>query len=218
MVFLKSSFGKYEFVDAEYASLPLPRERISGVPPAPQDNIYLQVVSRLAESLFDRDLFVQERIVRLSDLPISDDHTPYLTEVLESALDSSAGADPDFRSNLIAALVLRNDRAALPKLRQALFSSAGGVISRGNLIFALQFVDSKTAVPILAQALTLPDAELREDAAQALQNAGKNASQEAINALLAALDDPDREAQSYVMQFGFSQSRTVLAPALFKSE
>ena len=205
MVFLKRSLGKYKFADPEYASLPLPRTRVPGVPRPAQDDIYAQVVSYLAETLFARDLPAEERTRCLFDLTVPNDPSPYLTEVLESALDRSAAAaaaDPDFRNDLIAALVRRKNTKALQRLQAILFSSAAGeqVGSRGNLIFALQFVDGKSAVPILTRALTLPDGELRQDAARSLQNAGQAAPQEAIDALLAAIDDPDREVQFYVMQ------------------
>ena len=203
MVFLKRSSGKYAFADLAYPSLPLPRERVSGMPLPPTGDAYSAVLLLLAGTLFAPNVPGQERISALFNLTISDDHTPYLTEIVRTALNSSAAsADPDFRDALVAALVRRKDATVLPELQIELLTPGPGerLNSRGNLIFALQAIDGKISVPILARALTLPDGELRQDAARALQNVGSGAPQEAVDALLSALDDPDRDVQFYVMQ------------------
>ncbi len=54
-----------------------------------------------------------------------------------------------------------------------------------------------TSVPLLARALKVPEAELRQTAAQTLQFTN---SQSAIDPLLGALTDPDPDVQFYVMQ------------------
>jgi HEAT repeat protein len=136
--------------------------------------------------------------------------------VLRAALNNSAAAtDPDFRNGLLAALVRREDITVLPQLQAELFSAGEGkrLNSRGNLIFALQFIDGKTSVPILARALKLPDGELRQDAARAMQNTGSADPQQAIDALLSALDDPDRDVQFSVMQsLGYLNRETYWRP------
>ena len=107
--------------------------------------------------------------------------------------------DADVRPNLVAALLRNQYDPAIALAEHELFDheTTSSLNVRLNLLYGLQGVNPSKSVPLLARALRLPESEFRQVAARALQS---TESDSAINPLLLALNDPDRDVQFCVMQ------------------
>jgi hypothetical protein len=197
MMFLQVTADKYGFAASESSSMPMSRNR-AALPQPPGPDVYTRVLQHLAEALFSTEDTSLDRVLAISI--ITHEASPFVTELFRSALDGPAAAsDPNLRLYLLAALVSRKDTSVVPVLEAALFSIQGPryVNARQNMILALQQIDAATAAPILVRALKLPESELRMYAAMALKQTPGDV---AIDGLLAAIDDPDPNAQFQVIE------------------
>jgi HEAT repeats len=198
LFFLNAAAKNFVFANREHGSLPI-SQAPADLPRIPDSETYSRVLASLAKGLLSPESSAQERTSSLRVLAMEPPAT-YLDEIFRAALKSpDADSDPDFRLELLAIMTRRHDETALPELEKELFAWPAGehINARTNMILSLQFIDGAKAVPILAHALLLPDSALRQNAAMALQNTNSPA---AIDPLLQALHDEDREVQFAVMQ------------------
>ena len=197
MMFLQVTADKYGFAASESSSMPMSRNR-AALPQPPGPDVYTRVLQHLAEALFSTEDTSQDRVRAISI--IANEASPFVTELFRSALDGPAAAsDPNLRLYLLSALVSRKETSLVPDLEAALFSFQDPryTNARQNMILALQQIDAATAAPILVRALELPESELRMYAAMALK---RTPGDVAIDGLLAAIDDPDPDAQFQVIE------------------
>ena len=139
-----------------------------------------------------------EKRVAVGILNWSDDSSaaPFLKAAL-SLLDVKA--DPVVRTSIIGDLLKWRDLSVLSLAEVDLFEPSqhtDGYL-KSNLLLAISSLDPQISVPLLTRALTLPETEARIGAARFLEYTKSDA---ALDALLSALDDPDREVQFAVMQ------------------
>ena len=108
-------------------------------------------------------------------------------------------SNPVLRTTILSDLLKWKDLSVLPSAENDLFQSSEHVDGylKSNLLLAISSLDAELSVPLLARAITLPEPEARVGAARFLQYTN---SESALDALLSALDDPDREVQFAVMQ------------------
>jgi HEAT repeat protein len=139
----------------------------------------------------------EEKRVALSSLNWNQDSSaaPFLKAALNLPQIKS---DPVLRISVLSALLEWKDLSVLPLAEDELFRPSQP--SEGylrNLILAMSSLDPRISVPLLSRALKLPDPDVRGAAAQFLQY---TKSESALDSLLSALDDPDRNVQFAVMQ------------------
>jgi hypothetical protein len=197
ILFLKRDDGSYHFADDALGAIRV-AAHCSAPDSLPALDAYARVAKRAACALFSGDATAQEKQDALSTL--SADETPVTREIYIAALaGDGAKHDAPLRQNLIASLLRANYTPAIEMAERELFSDSAepDINARINLLLGLQFVSPARSVPILARALALPESQLRQAAARAMQNTH---SAEAINPLLRALNDPDREVQFTIMQ------------------
>jgi len=108
-------------------------------------------------------------------------------------------ADPVLRTSIIGDLLEWKDLTVLPLAEDDLFLPAQHTepYLKSNLLLAASSLDPELSVPLLTRALKLPEPEARVGAARFLEYTH---SETALDGLLSALDDPDRDVQFAVMQ------------------
>jgi HEAT repeat protein len=91
------------------------------------------------------------------------------------------------------------DLSVLPLAEEDLFDQSveSPFYPKWNLVLAISSLEPQISVPLLARVLKSPEPEDRVAAARFLEYTD---SQTALDVLLSALDDPDREVQFAVMQ------------------
>jgi hypothetical protein len=131
--------------------------------------------------------------------------------VLNGAEDSSAApflkaalnlpnvkSNPTLRMWIVCDLIRWKDLSVLPLAEHDLFDqSVRSPFPKSNLALAISGLEPQTSIPLLARVLKLPEPEERVAAARFLEYTH---SQNALDILLSALNDPDREVQFAVMQ------------------
>jgi HEAT repeat protein len=102
-------------------------------------------------------------------------------------------------TSLLSDLLKWKDLSVLRLAEDDLFLPSHGTEGylKSNLLLAISSLDPEVSVPLLSRALRLPEADARIGAARFLQYTN---SETALDSLLSALDDPDREVQFAVMQ------------------
>ena len=197
LLFLQAEADHYGFSAPDSSWMRMSRNR-AAVPRPPGPDAYTRVLQHLAAALFSLEDTSKDRITAIDGFQF--EPSPIVTELFKRALDGPAAAvDTDLRLQLQAFLVGCKDTSLVPQVEAALFSSQDARYSHARLsmILALQNVDPATAAPILVRALKLPESELRRYAAIALK---RTPGDIAIDGLLAALDDPDRDVQFQAME------------------
>jgi HEAT repeat protein len=108
-------------------------------------------------------------------------------------------ADPVLRTSIISDLLKWKDLTVLSLAEDELFLPSRHTEGylKSNLLLAVSSLDPQISIPLLTRALKLPETEARVGAARFLEYTH---SDTALDALLSALDDPDREVQFAVMQ------------------
>jgi hypothetical protein len=196
IVFLKKTPTGYAFASPYFPSLPA-----SPVSCGPDWDLghdaYHKVMQRVLDVLCTHS-GTDEKRVAVGILNWSDDSSaaPFLKAAL-SLLDVKA--DPVVRTSIIGDLLKWRDLSVLSLAEVDLFEPSqhtDGYL-KSNLLLAISSLDPQISVPLLTRALTLPETEARIGAARFLEYTKSDA---ALDALLSALDDPDREVQFAVMQ------------------
>ena len=198
MLFLKADEGKYIFTAPVQSWMPMSRDR-AVLPQAPGADVYSRVLQHLAETLSSKNATAQDQYDAITAL--ESERSPAVAEIFRSVLNGpTATAGSYLRLQLMSVLIGRfNDTTYLPELTKAFFAPQDPKhpTYRGDLIGAVQDLKPSKARPLLIRALKLPDAWDRASAAMVLKQFPSSAT---INALLDAVDDPDRVAQFQIME------------------
>jgi hypothetical protein len=197
-VFLKRTPTGYAFASPYTASLPAsPASCGPNWPVEPEQDAYHEVLQAILDVLCTSSDF-QEKRMALATLRWDQDSSaaPFLKAVM--ALPD-VKADPVLRTSIIGDLLEWKDLTALSLAEDDLFlpSQHTDAYLKSNLLLAVSSLDPRLSVPLLTRALKLPEPEARVGAARFLEYTH---SDTALDGLLSALDDPDRDVQFAVMQ------------------
>jgi len=101
--------------------------------------------------------------------------------------------------SIVSHLLHWKDSSVLPLAEADLFDQSvqSPFFPKSNLVLAMSSLDPQISIPLLARVLKLPQPDERVAAARFLEYTN---SQAALDVLLSALDDPDRQVQFAVMQ------------------
>src|SRR5580704_7793396 len=119
---------------------------------------------------------------------------------LKAALNlPNVKSNPTLRVAIVSDLLHWKDLSVLPLAEEDLFDQSvrSSFYPKSNLVLAISGLDPRISVPLLARVLKLPEPDDRVAGARFLEYTN---SQAALDILLSALDDPDREVQFAVMQ------------------
>jgi len=198
VVFLKRTLAGYVFHSPYYASLPAsptscgPRWGID----LGQD-AYHEVLQTVLDVLCSPS-GVEEK--RLAVDVLNWDENSSAAPILKSAMDlPDVKADPVLRTSIISSLLKWRDLTVLSLAEDELFLPSRHTEGylKSNLLLAVSSLDPQVSVPLLRRALEVPETDARVAAARFLEYTN---SDTALDALLSALDDPDRDVQFAVMQ------------------
>jgi hypothetical protein len=198
VVFLKKTTTGYLFVSPYYPSLPAaPKSCGPNWQGELGEDAYHKVLQRVLNVLCTISS-PEEKRVALFTLNWNQDSSaaPFLKVALNLPQIKS---DAVLRISVLSALLEWKDLSVLPLAEDELFrpsQQTPGYI-KSNLILAMSSLDPLISVPLLSRALKLPDPDVRGAVAQFLQY---TKSESALDSLLSALDDPDRNVQFAVMQ------------------
>jgi hypothetical protein len=106
-------------------------------------------------------------------------------------------SNPNLRMCIVSGLLHWRDLSVLPLAETDLFDESVHSSYKSNLVLAISSLDPQTSIPLLARALKLPEPDVRVAAARFLEYTNSHA---ALDVLLSALDDPDKQVQFAVMQ------------------
>jgi hypothetical protein len=198
VVFLKKTATGYAFVSPYYPSIPATSKSCE---PNWQvqlgEDAYHKVLQRLLD-LLCTDSTAEEKQSALFDLNWNEDSS--VAPFLRAALNL-----PDVKSNrtlrmsIVSDLLHWKDLSALPLAEEDLFDQTvrSPFFPKSNLVLAISSLEPQISVPLLGRVLKLPEPEERVAAARFLEYTNSGT---AVDILLSALDDPDREVQFAVMQ------------------
>jgi len=161
------------------------------------EDAYHKVLQRILE-LLCTDSTSEEKRASLFVLNWTEDSAaaPFLKATLNLPIVKS---NPTLRMAILSDLLQWKDVSVLPLAEEDLFvqSAQSPFYPKSNLVLAISSLDPQVSLPLLARVLKLPEPEERVAAARFLEYTN---SQSALDILLSALDDPDREVQFAVMQ------------------
>jgi hypothetical protein len=197
VVFLKKTQTGYSFVSPYHVSLPAgptscrPHWGID----LGQD-AYHEVLQKVLDVLCTPS-GVEEKRLAVESLNWGEDSSA--AAFLRAAMNlPDVKADPILRTSIIGDLLRWKDLTVLSLAEDDLFlSSHTEGYLKSNLLLAASSLDPQISVPLLTRALRLPEPEARLGAARFLEYTH---SDTALDGLLSALDDPDRDVQFAVMQ------------------
>ena len=198
IVFLVKTSSGYEFASPYYASIPA-----SPKPCGPGWNVNLgedayQKVQQRVLSILCTDSSIEEKSLALWSVNWNPDPSaaPFLEATLALPQIKSSAS---LRTTILSDLLNWKEVSVLPLVEDELFQPSlhTEAYQKSNLLLAISRLDPQVSVPLLAHALKLPESEARAGAARALEYTN---SESAVDALLTALDDPDRDVQTQVMQ------------------
>jgi hypothetical protein len=198
VVFLRKTGTGYAFVSPYYPSIPAapkscgPNWQVElGV------DAYHKVLQRLLD-LLCTDSSSEEKQSALFALNWTEDSSaaPFLKAALNLP---NVKSNPTLRMAIVSDLLHWKDLSVLPLAEEDLFEQSvrSPFYPKSNLVLAISSLEPQVSIPLLARVLKLPEAEERVAAARFLEYTN---SQTALDILLSALDDPDREVQFAVMQ------------------
>jgi len=198
VVFLKKTATGYAFVSPYYPSIPAASKSCG---PNWQvqlgEDAYHKVLQRLL-ALLCTDSTPEEKQSALFDLNWNEDSSaaPFLRAALSLP---DVKSNPTLRMSIVSDLLHWKDPSVLPLAEEDLFdrSVKSPFYPKSNLVLAISSLEPHISIPLLAQVLKSPEPEERVAAARFLEYTN---SQTALDILLSALDDPDREVQFAVMQ------------------
>jgi hypothetical protein len=198
VIFLNKTGSGYKFVSPYSPSLPA-----SPKPCGPNwqvqlgEDAYHKVLQRLLD-LLCTDSTSEEKRSALFVLNGTEDSSaaPFLKAALNLP---NVKSNPTLRMSIIGDLLHWKDLSVLPLAEEDLFDQSvrSPFYPKSNLVLAISSLEPQISIPLLARVLKLPEPEERVAAARFLEYTN---SQTALDILLSALDDPDREVQFAVMQ------------------
>ncbi len=198
VVFLKKTPKGYAFASPYYAALPASPTscgRQWGIDLG--NDAYHEVLHRVLDVLCTPS-GVEEKRLAVGTLNWGEDSsaTPFLNAVMSLP---DVKADPVLRTSIISGLLKWKDLTVLSLAEDELFLPSGHTEGylKSNLLLAVSSLDPQISVPLLTRALKLPEPEARVAAARFLEYTDSNT---ALDGLLTALDDTDRDVQFAVMQ------------------
>lgn len=189
IMFLRPLGSHFAFTDPQFPSLPA-----EPGPPLTSPDVVSAVVQELARVISSpnaEEMNKLEVMYRLESVPL-----PAVTDIFQRQLSA---IDPVLRATAVSALLQRNSLQALAVARELVMNPPPNVPDYliGNIASAIgRGVKDEKAIPILADLIRAPDARTRRSVAYALRN---TASRQAIPALVAALNDSDREVRYYAV-------------------
>lgn len=189
VVFLKQEGNRFEIADPYYPSLPAVPSSSGDDGPALES-----ILNELSAVLESRNTSSNDKEVAVWTLRTVNNTRS--TEALRRAVSTEEGT---IKLNAVAALLARNDLAALPIAEQVLDAPLGSVRDDvyQNLASAIEVgVSNPQAIPVLIDLLRNQHVRVRRAAAFALHN---TKSQLAIKGLVAALSDSDVEVRYYAV-------------------
>jgi HEAT repeat protein len=197
VVFLKKTATGYVFVSPYYPSIPAASKscgpnwevQLGG-------GAYRKVLQRLLD-LLCTDSTAEEKQSALFALNWTEDSSaaPFLKAALTL---QNVKSNPTLRMWIVSDLLHWKDLSVLPLAEEDLFNqSVRSPFPKSNLVLAISSLEPQISIPLLARVLKLPEPEERVAAARFLEYTN---TQTALDILLSALDDPDREVQFAVMQ------------------
>lgn len=197
VVFLKKTATGYAFVSPYYPSIPAASKSCG---PNWQVQLggdaYHKVLQRLLD-LLCTDSTSEEKQSALFALNWTEDSSaaPFLKAALNL---QDVKSNPTLRMWIVSELLHWKDLSVLPLAEEDLFNqSVRSPFPKSNLVLAISSLEPQISIPLLARVLKLPEPEERVAAARFLEYTN---TQTALDILLSALDDPDREVQFAVMQ------------------
>jgi HEAT repeats len=198
VIFLSKTDRGYKFVSPYSPSLPA-----SPLPCGPDwqvqlgEDAYHRVMQKLLE-LLCTDSTPEEKQSALFDLNWTEDSSaaPFLKAALSFP---NVKSNPTLRMAIVSGLLHWKDLSVLSLAEEDLFDQSvqSSSYPKSNLVLAISSLEPPISVPLLARVLKLPQPEERVAAARFLEYTN---SQTALDILLSALDDPDRQVQFAVMQ------------------
>lgn len=198
VIFLNKGSSGYRFVSPYYPSLPA-----SPKPCGPNwevvlgEDAYHKVLQRTLQLLCS-DSTSEEKQSALFVLNWTEDSSA--ASFLKAALNlPSVKSDPTLRIWIFSDLLHWRDLTVLPLAERDLFDQSvkSPLYPKSNLVLAISSLEPQISVPLLARVLKSPEPEERVAAARFLQYTN---SQTALDILLSALDDADREVRFAAMQ------------------
>lgn len=198
VVFLKKTKAGFAFVSPYSPSLPA-----ASTPCGPDwrtqlpEDAYQKVLRRVLDMLCANSSAEEKRrAVYTLNWEEDSSAAPFLKATLNLP---NVRDDPAVRTTIVSDLLQWKDLSVGPMAEDDLFRSSRHVDGnlKSNLLLAISSLDPSLAIPLLSRALTLPEPEARVAAARFL---AYTHSESALDPLLSALDDPDREVQFAVMQ------------------
>jgi hypothetical protein len=198
MVFLRKTRDGYAFAIPYFPSLPASSTRCGPTwHTEVGEDAYHKVLQRVLDILCSTST-AEEKREALTVLSWEGDSSaaPFLKAALNLP---EVNSDPELRTAILADLLKWKDLSVLPSAENDLFRSSehvGGNL-KSNLLLAISSLDPLVSVPLLTRALRLPEPDARTDAARFLEYTN---SDSALDGLLSALDDPDRDVQFAAMQ------------------
>lgn len=198
VVFLKKTAPGYAFVSPYYPSIPSASKSCGPNWQVQLDeDAYHKVLQRLL-GLLCTDSTPEEKQSALFALNWNEDSSaaPFLRAALNLP---DVKSNPTLRMSVVSDLLHWKDLSVLPLAEEDLFdrSAKSPFYPKSNLVLAISSLEPHTSIPLLARVLKSPEPEERVAAARFLEYTN---SQTALNILLSALDDPDREVQFAAMQ------------------
>jgi HEAT repeats len=198
VVFLKKTATSYAFVSPYFPSIPA-ASRSCG--PNWQielgEDTYHKVLQRVLSVLCTTSSAEEKRAALWT---LSWDEESSAAPFLRAALNlPNVKSDPTLRMSIVSDLLHWKDLSVLPLAETDLFDQSvrSPFYPKSNLVLAVSRLEPQISIPLLARVLKLPEPEERVAAARFLEYTN---SQTALDILLSALDDPDREVQFAVMQ------------------
>jgi hypothetical protein len=198
IIFLNKTGSGYKFVSPYSPSLPAsPKSCGPNWQVQLGEDGYHQVLQRLLE-LLCTDSTSEEKQSALFVLNWTEDSAaaPFLKAALSLP---NVKSNPALRMSIVSDLLHWKDLSVLPLAEEDLFDQSvrSPYSPKSNLVLAISSLEPQISIPLLARVLKLPEPEERVAAARFLEYTD---SQTALDVLLTALEDSDREVQFAVMQ------------------
>ena len=198
VLFLRKTGDGYAFVSPYSPSLPA-SSRLCGAEWQLRlgEDAYRKVLQRVLDVLCTSST-TGDKLAALNILNWGEDSS--VAPFLKAALNlPEVNSNPLLRTTILGDLLKWKDLSVLPLAENDLFEPSKHVDAnlKSNLLLAISSLNPHLSVPLLTRALTLSEPEARVGAARFLEYTN---SDTAVDGLLSALDDRDRDVQFQIMQ------------------